>query len=87
MTQAEASPHESRQLLHPLFGGALKDLESDEFRDPAEIDVVGVFPDCDGAARVWRGKAQATVDGAETRCFIVHLHRFLVPKGLKREPA
>ena len=82
-----AASHESPQLLHLVFGGELKDLESNEFRDPAKIDVVGIFPDYASAERAWRGKAQATVDNAQTRYFIVHLHRFLEPKGLKRTPA
>ena len=87
MTQDEASTYESRQLLHLVFGGELKDLESHEFRDPAKIDLVGVFPDYESAERAWRGKSQATVDSAQTRYFIVHLHRLLEPKGLKRKPA
>jgi Domain of unknown function (DUF4170) len=87
MTQDEASSHESPQLLHLVFGGELKDLGTLEFRDPAKIDVVGIFPNYESAARAWRAKAQATVDNAQTRYFIVHLHRFLEPKGLKRNPA
>jgi hypothetical protein len=87
MTQDEASACESRQLLHLVFGGELKNIDSHEFRDPAKIDLVGVYPDYDSAERAWRAKAQATVDSAETRYFIVHLHRFLEPKGLKRNPA
>ena len=87
MTQDDASAHESRQLLHLVFGGELKDLDSHEFRDPAKIDVVGVFPDYDSAERAWRGKAQSTVDNAHVRYFIVHLHRFLEPTGLNRKQA
>ncbi|MGD0642694.1 MAG: DUF4170 domain-containing protein [Roseiarcus sp.] len=87
MKQDEASTYESAQLLHLVFGGELKDIESHDFRDPAKIDVVGVFPDYDSAERAWRAKAHATVDSAQTRYFIVHLHRFLEPKGLKRRPA
>jgi hypothetical protein len=45
---------------------------TDEYRDPARIDLVGVFPDN---------------DSAQTRHIIVHPHRFLEPKGLKRKPA
>ena len=92
MTQAahdsennDSSTHESRQLLHLVFGGELKSLDSNEFRDPSKIDVVGIFPDYASAARAWRGKAQATVDNAQTRYFIVHLHRFLDPAGLARK--
>ena len=87
MTQNEASSYESRQHLYLVFGGELKDLDSHEFRDPAQIDLVGVFPDYDSAESAWRGKAQATVDSAQTRYFIVHLHRLLEPPSLKRKPA
>jgi hypothetical protein len=87
MTKDDASAHESRQLLHLVFGGELKDLDSHEFRDPAKIDLVGVFPDYASAERAWRGKAQATVDNAHVRYFIVHLHRFLEPTGLNRKLA
>ena len=73
------------QLLHLVFGGELKNLETYEFHDPAKIDVVGIFPDYASAERAWRGKAQMTVDNAQTRYFIVHLHRFLDPAGLKRK--
>jgi hypothetical protein len=87
MTKQDASTRESRQLLHLVFGGELKSLDSHEFRDPGKIDVVGVFPDYESAERAWRGKAQSTVDNAHVRYFIVHLHRFLEPKGLHRKPA
>jgi hypothetical protein len=94
MTQAAHDPEirdsivaESKQLLHLVFGGELKSLDSNEFRDPSKIDVVGIFPDYASAARAWRAKAQASVDSAQTRYFIVHLHRFLDPAGLARKPS
>jgi hypothetical protein len=74
----------SEQFLHLVFGGELKNIETNEFRDPAKIDVVGIFPDYASAERAWRGKAQASVDNAQVRYFIVHLHRFLDPSGLSR---
>jgi hypothetical protein len=76
---------ESKQLLHLVFGGELKSLDSNEFRDPSKIDVVGIFPNYASAERAWRSKAQASVDSAQTRYFIVHLHRFLEPAGLLRK--
>ena len=76
---------ESGQLLHLVFGGELKSLDSHEFRDPARIDVVGIFPNFVSAERAWKAKAQASVDNALTRYFIVHLHRFLDPSGLTRK--
>lgn len=81
----EIATAESAQLLHLVFGGELKSLESYEFRDPSTIDVVGIFPDYTSAERAWRAKAQMTVDSAQTRYFIVHLHRFLDPAGLSRK--
>jgi Domain of unknown function (DUF4170) len=92
MTQAadhtgnpESRAEESKQLLHLVFGGELKSLDSNEFRDPSKIDVVGIFPNYASAERAWRSKAQASVDSAQTRYFIVHLHRFLEPTGLLRK--
>jgi hypothetical protein len=94
MTQAaehtgipETKAEKSRQLLHLVFGGELKSLDSNEFRDPSKIDVVGIFPNYASAERAWRGKAQSSVDSAQTRYFIVHLHRFLEPAGLARKPS
>ncbi len=70
---------EKRQLLHLVFGGELKSLETHEFIDVSKIDIVGMFPDYASAERAWRAKAQQTVDSAHTRYFIVHLHRFIEP--------
>ena len=42
--------------------------------------VVGVFSDYDGAVEAWRANAQRTVDDAEMKYVIVHLHRLLTPE-------
>ena len=76
---------ESKQLLHLVLGGELRNIESMEFKNVGEIDVVGVFPDYDSAEKAWRAKSQATVDSAQTRYFIVHLHRMMAPAGLTRK--
>lgn len=70
-----------RQLLHLVFGGELENLEDVKFRDLSKVDFVGVFPNYAEAAKAWRARAQATVDSAHTRYFIVHLHRLLDPDG------
>ena len=70
---------ESEQLLHLVFGGELKSLDSVEVRDISTIDVVGVFPNYASAYAAWKAKAQQTVDNAQMRYFVVHLHRFLDP--------
>lgn len=63
------------QLLHLVFGGELVDPQGTEFRDPAAIDVVGIYPNYATAYAAWKAKAQATVDNAHVRYFIAHLHR------------
>ncbi|SMH40148.1 DUF4170 domain-containing protein [Mesorhizobium australicum] len=70
---------ERKQLLHLVFGGELKSLKGLEFRDLEGLDIVGIFPDYKSAELAWRAKAQASVDNAHMRYFIVHLHRLLDP--------
>ena len=70
---------EKKQLLHFVFGGELKSLDSHEFKDLSKLDIVGMFPDYASAERAWRAKAQRTVDSAETRYYVVHVHRLIEP--------
>ncbi|MBA92501.1 MAG: inositol monophosphatase [Phyllobacteriaceae bacterium] len=70
---------EKKQLLHLVFGGELKALNSTEFRDLDALVIVGVFPDFQSARAAWRAKAQETVDNALMRYYVVHLHRLLEP--------
>jgi hypothetical protein len=69
----------SKQLLHLVIGGELEDLKEVTFKDLSAVDIVGVYPNYAAAYAVWKGKAQQTVDNAEMRYFIVHLHRLLDP--------
>jgi hypothetical protein len=85
MSEDMTATHESEQLLHLVLGGELKNINSMEFKDVSQIDIVGVFPNYETAEKAWRAKAQATVDSAQTRYFIVHLHRMLAPAGLNRK--
>ena len=68
-----------KQLLHLVFGGELKDPNGTEFVDTGRLDIVGIFPNYRQAYEAWRAKAQQTVDEAQTRYFVVHLHRLLDP--------
>ena len=68
-----------RQLLHLVIGGELKDVDAKEFRDLRRVDFVGAFPNYAQAYAAWRAKAQATVDNALMRYFIIHAHRLLDP--------
>ncbi|MEA2875331.1 MAG: hypothetical protein QOF14_527 [Hyphomicrobiales bacterium] len=70
---------EPKQLLHMVFGGELKSLDSVEFKDLDKLDIVGVYPNYATAYAAWKGKAQRTVDNALMRYFIVHMHRLLDP--------
>jgi hypothetical protein len=70
-----------KQLLHLVFGGELASLSGHEFRDLGALDIVGIYPDYKSAEAAWRAKAQATVDNAHMRYFIVHLHRLLDPES------
>lgn len=65
------------QRLHLVFGGELTSTDSTEFKDPAQIHVVGVFPDFDSAHDAWKAEAHRTVDSAQTRYFIAHIHRLM----------
>jgi hypothetical protein len=71
----------ARQLLHLVFGGELESVTSNEFKDLDKLDIVGVFPNYATAYAAWKAKAQRTVDNAQVRYFIVHLHRLLDPQG------
>ena len=75
------SEEKPKQLLHLVFGGELTSLDQVDFRDLSQLDIVGIFPDYASALTAWRGKAQATVDNAAMRYFIVHMHRLLDPQG------
>ena len=75
-----ATAIDSDQKLHLVFGGELQDLDGVRFRDIKNLDIVGIYPDYASAQAAWRAKAQATVDSAQTRYFVVHLHRLLEPQ-------
>jgi hypothetical protein len=68
-----------KQLPHLVFGGELKDLSGTEFKDLSKVDIVGIYPNYASAHAAWKAKAQSTVDNAQMRYFIVHLHRLLDP--------
>jgi len=67
--------------LHLVFGGRVKDPRGLDFVDLNEIDFVGLFQNYADAEEAWRGRAQRTVDDAEMKYVVVHLHRLLEPEG------
>jgi hypothetical protein len=68
------------QKLHLVMGGRVSDPQTLDFVDLENLDLVGVYPNFDEAEDAWRGKAQRTVDDAEMKYVIVHLHRLLEPE-------
>lgn len=68
------------QKLHLVFGGRVKNPQKLEFTDLEKLDVVGMFPDYASAEEAWRGAAQRTVDDAEMKYVVVHLHKLLQPE-------
>jgi hypothetical protein len=73
------STEKHEQLIHLVFGGELDDVAHVTFKDLAKLDVVGFFPNYASAHQAWQGKARETIDNAQMRYFIVHLHRLLDP--------
>jgi Domain of unknown function (DUF4170) len=71
-----------KQLLHLVLGGELSNVADVQFKDLGKIDIVGVYPNYATAYAAWRAKAQGSVDNAEMRYFIVHLHRLLEPEAM-----
>lgn len=75
-----------KQLLHLVIGGELSRIDGVEFKDLSKVDIVGVFPNYAAAYNAWKAKAQQTVDNAQMRYFIVHLHRLLDPDAAPPKP-
>jgi hypothetical protein len=67
------------QKLHLVMGGRVSDPQGLDFVNLDGLDLVGVYPDYASAEDAWRAAAQRTVDDAEMKYVIVHLHRLLEP--------
>ena len=86
MSAADATGRPSKQLLHLVFGGELKSLDSVEFANIEALDIIGIFPNYAEAHKAWKAAAQRSVDNAHMRYFIVHMHRLLDPDTAKPKP-
>jgi hypothetical protein len=80
ISQQQQLPQQ-KQLLHLVFGGELSNVTDVTFKDLDQLDIVGVYPNYASAYAAWKAKAQRTVDNAEMRYFIVHMHRLLDPQS------
>lgn len=72
--------------LHLVFGGRVKDPQGLDFVDLNAVDFVGMYDCYADAEEAWRGAAQRTVDDAEMKYVVVHLHRLLEP-DVESQPA
>ena len=73
--------------LHLVFGGRVKDPRGTDFVDLKDIDLVGLFDSYAAAEEAWRSNAQRTVDDAEMKYVVVHLHRLLEPDTDTLQPS
>jgi hypothetical protein len=80
MSATTSKPTGGKQLLHLVFGGELSSVDDVEFRDLQALDIVGIYPNYAEAYKAWKAAAQRTVDNAQMRYFIVHMHRLLDPE-------
>jgi hypothetical protein len=78
-----AAEHEPKQLLHLVFGGELVSTEDITFKDLSKLDIVGMYPNYREALAAWRGAAQQSVDNAQMRYFVVHIHKLMEPEQIK----
>jgi hypothetical protein len=65
--------------LHLVFGGRVENPQTLKFTDLEKLDIVGMFPNYASAEEAWRAAAQRTVDDAEMKYVVVHLHKLLQP--------
>jgi hypothetical protein len=72
---------ETPQLLHLVIGGELRHLDAPVFRDLTKIEFVGAYGSYAEARSAWKARAQATVDNALMRYFILHAHKMIDPRG------
>ncbi|CAN5430884.1 DUF4170 domain-containing protein [soil metagenome] len=78
---AQHTEVETPQLLHLVIGGELRHLDAPVFRDLTKVEFVGAYGSYAEAKSAWKARAQATVDNAHMRYFILHAHKMIDPRG------
>jgi hypothetical protein len=82
MPEPTPEQRSKQQLLHLVFGGELESVGASDFKDLDKLDIVGIYPNYATAYAAWKAKAQGSVDNAQMRYYIVHLHRLLDPQNV-----
>ena len=68
------------QKLHLVMCGRVSYPQTLDFINLESMDLVGVYPDYASAEEAWSSNARRTLDDAEMKYVIVHLHRLLEPE-------
>lgn len=80
MADAPNTAHDP-QLLHLVIGGEMRHPAEPVFRDLDQVEFVGAYGSYDEAKQAWKARAQATVDNAHMRYFILHAHKLIDPRS------
>ncbi len=63
--------------LHLVFGGELHNLHTKRFKDPDNVEVVGLYSNYQAAYDAWKEASQSNVDNANCRYFIAKLYQLM----------
>ena len=76
-----STSQDTKQLLHLVIGGELRHLDAPVFKDLSRVEFVGAYGSYAEAKAAWKARAQATVDNALMRYFILHAHKLIDPRS------
>ena len=82
-----SAPTPNKQLLHLVFGGELSKLDAHRVQGSRQARYRRRLSELRDRLCRLEAKAQQTVDNAQMRYFIVHLHRLLDPETTGAGPA
>ena len=62
------------QELYLVYGGAISDPRRDDFSEPGDIEIVGIYPSYEDALDAWRGVSQRHIDEAFVKYRLVRIN-------------
>ena len=68
-----------KQSLFLLFGGKLKNVSSDQFKEVKNIDIIGIYDNLVDASKNWKSISIKNIDNALLRYKVVPLNNILDP--------
>ncbi len=63
--------------LHLVFGGELSNPRTKRFKDPDNVEVIGLYSSYQAAYDAWKEASQQNVDNANYRYFIAKLYQLM----------